>query len=638
MTVHGPLTSMALGRSPYDDVVMGEGEGDPRAPLQMYDERARPVNPETRRINRDIIRSHNEVMQVIGVVEPEESKEEMVAERIRRIEHAQHDNRLGRRLNTHWRFCELAGVWGLGGMRQRVFLYREYSHVPFWQSLPYDSPRPWAARLFLDGLPAFVAATAFDLSFFVGRTRKNAALRWGCSYVQTMLRVWLFLRRTDLLPASDSSWFPSWRYFLPFTSSSAIPPCPLPASISIRSMSSWLGGVVVGIAPIAAFWSVECLFRCARDVLHEEIYDVLPHPTSPGQLAALTHEFIIQNATTNPEDPVQAQTQSGPVPLAQSAEAVPVRLPAGGHTHGDGNSWDVSQPNEATANNTDPDPDPDTVPAEGSAVPPIRTNGSARPDGRRPSTRPQQQPRHNEADDFTSEDEETEVVSATLISFDVENNPENPDSNDNIPPGVWSAELRPNPGNDSQNGGTGRDGETPRRPPRLYRANELTELPANLAARLFARRVVSVCFAPLEASALREIGLLWNRARGLSTTSLWEPTWFWPITFRRGGRLGRIGFNLWAGFSRGTIVNLLAVEVMHLSLDFAIWTGISLYSTRFVMSSSEWDKLEKDKQERKQLQEQLDAAAGAPDNHQDLRTGIGAAGRGSDRPRNGPTR
>ncbi|KAK7749535.1 hypothetical protein SLS53_000111 [Cytospora paraplurivora] len=635
MTVHGPLTSMALGRSPYDDVVMGEGEGDPRAPLQMYDERARPINPETRRINRDIIRSHNEVMQVIGVVEPEESKEEVVAERLRRIGHAQHDSRLGRRYYAQWRLWELGGVWGFGGIRQRIFLYKEYSHIPFWQPLQYGSQRPWAARLFLDGLPAALAATVLDLPVFMLRTRKSTLLRWACSYVKITLNVWLLLRRTDLLPAPASYFFPNWRFFVPFTESSAIPPCPLPVTLSLRSVTSWLGSVVLGIAPILAVWSVENLIRSLRDALHEEIYDALPHPTSPGQLAPSNHEFILQHALANTEDPVQSQAQPGTVPHAHTAEAVPVRVPSGvpvEHAQGDGISLEGAQPNEAFANTH---ADPDAIPAEGSTTPPNGPSGNVR----RPSTHPQP-PRNTEPDDFTDDDEETEVVSATLISFDVENNPENPDPNDsNIPPGVWSAELRPNPGNDFQSVGAGRDGDSPRRPPRIYRTNELTQLPANLAARMFSRRIVSLCFAPLEASALREVALLWCRTRGLSTTSLWEPAWLWPFTFTRGGRLFGFGFDILAGFSTGTLANLFGVEVLNLLLDFTFWAAISLYSSKFVMSSSEWDDQEKAKQQRKQQQEQLEAAAaaGASNSQADLRTGPDAASRGSNRQGNGPT-
>ncbi|KLU88412.1 hypothetical protein MAPG_07397 [Magnaporthiopsis poae ATCC 64411] len=76
MTRSEPLTSLALGRSPYDEVRMGEGEGDPRAPVQLYDEHGRPVNPDARRLNRELIRAHNEVMLAIGVAEPDDGAAE----------------------------------------------------------------------------------------------------------------------------------------------------------------------------------------------------------------------------------------------------------------------------------------------------------------------------------------------------------------------------------------------------------------------------------------------------------------------------------------------------------------------------------------------------------------------------------
>jgi hypothetical protein len=108
------------GRSPYDDVVQGEGEGDLRAPLQMYDERGRPVNPETKKINKDIIRSHNEVMQVIGVAEPETGAVDLQAEL--RLRQHENEDRIGRRLLTIGRAFEMGGVWGVNGLRQRILV------------------------------------------------------------------------------------------------------------------------------------------------------------------------------------------------------------------------------------------------------------------------------------------------------------------------------------------------------------------------------------------------------------------------------------------------------------------------------------------------------------------------------------
>lgn len=583
---HGPLTSMALGRSPYDDIVMGEGEGDPRAPLQMYDERGRPVNPETRRINRDVIRSHNEVMLVIGVVEAENSIDEVRAERARHIAHLQHDTRLARRFEWASSACELAGVWGIAGLRQRILLYREYAHVPVTRLVQHEWQRRSLGNLFWDGLPAFVVANAMEMPFIGERIMRSTALKWGFTYVQTMLKVWIFLSRTSLLPASSSSWFPNWKYFIPFTTSSIIPPCPLPTTLTSRSVASWLGSIALSLIPVLGLWFTEGMIDWAREFFYEIIYELLPNPSGP-ELPPLLSNAIIQRVSTNADDPVQSQTQSGPVPLANAAEAVPVRVGPGdsdGTTPGEGNVWEVPQ----TENPAPPAVDSDAPPRERSQSPPGRSNGTGRPDTRRrPSHRPQAS-QTADTDDFTDDDEDAnEIVSATLISFDVENNPENPDPNDaNIPPGVWSAELRPNPGNESQGGGGGgggggdRDGDDrSRRAPRLYRDNSLTRLPATMAADMLARRAASLLLAPMEALVLRNIAENWCRPRGLSTAGLW-------------------------GFSRGMVLNLLAVEIVHFLFDAESWAAISTVSNEFVVSSAEWEKMQKEEQERAQREQQ----------------------------------
>ncbi len=117
---HIQILTGSQGRSPYDDVVQGEGPEDPRGHHQLYDERGRPINPETKRINRDVIRSHNEVMMVIGVAEPENGIAEAQVEAARR--HHQYEDRIGRRLLLVGGIFETAAIWGINGMRQRIFV------------------------------------------------------------------------------------------------------------------------------------------------------------------------------------------------------------------------------------------------------------------------------------------------------------------------------------------------------------------------------------------------------------------------------------------------------------------------------------------------------------------------------------
>lgn len=121
MGMQGPLTAQALGRSPYDEVVEGEGEENDSEPTQQYDHRGRPVNHETKKVNRDIIRAHNEVMLVIGVAEPENSTLVPEAESQRR--HQAYEETIGLRLGSISKRCvEAVGIFGVHGLRQRILV------------------------------------------------------------------------------------------------------------------------------------------------------------------------------------------------------------------------------------------------------------------------------------------------------------------------------------------------------------------------------------------------------------------------------------------------------------------------------------------------------------------------------------
>lgn len=605
---------MALGRSPYDDVVMGEGEGDPREPLQLYDDRGRPVNPETRRVNRDIIRAHNEVMLAIGVVESENTIDEARAEQRRRVYHERHDDQVGQNLEWVARACELAGVWGVGGIRQRILLYREYSHVSFSRLFQVERQLQSPTSLWLHGLPAFVVSNLLDFPLCAKHIMRSRALKWGFAYVQTSLKIWIFLQRTHLLPAPASPWLPSWRYFIPFSSSSVIPPCPLPSSLSIGSMAAWLGSVALNMTPILAFWAVNGIWLIVGDVFYEEIYDMLPNPSNSEQVRMPSNAFVLQRVSTDRE----AEPRPGTELPGVSVEEVPIHTQPGPSQ--ESNVWDRPQSRDQPA---PADADRGQSPEEISTTPSGHLEvSSTTPVPSRPRSHPRRA-RPPNTEDFSSDDEATEeVVSATLISFDVENNPDNPDpTNDsNIPPGVWSAELRPNPGNDSpldgRDGDDGGGGTRPRQAARVYRDNALTQLSASVAAGILARRVSSVLLAPFEASALREIARLWCQARGIPTDALWEPAWFYPFVIGRGARFG-LGLDFSVPFSLGSLANLVGLEEVHFLIDACLWGIIPLVASRYFISEEEWDKRQKEKEaEERREQQQFDRARGVVDGAQ----------------------
>lgn len=122
MGMQGPLTAQALGRSPYDpEPAEGEGDENPAATNQQYDVRGRPINPETKRINRNCIRAHNEVMLAVGVAEPEDSQTAQEYESNR--QHDAYETNIGIRLIWASKRCiEMVGVFGINGLRQRILV------------------------------------------------------------------------------------------------------------------------------------------------------------------------------------------------------------------------------------------------------------------------------------------------------------------------------------------------------------------------------------------------------------------------------------------------------------------------------------------------------------------------------------
>lgn len=602
-----PLTSMALGRSPYEDVVYGEGEADPRAPLQMYDERGRPVNPETRRFNRDIVRAHNEVMLVIGVVEPDTTLDEARAELQRHEAHEQHDETIGRTLEWVARACELGGIWGVSGLRQRIFLYKKYSHVPFSRLLYHERQAQSLPSLWLHGLPAFVVANALDFPWFADTIMESVVAKTAFAYIQTNLKLWVFLQQTRLLPASASPWLPSWKFFIPFSSASVITPCPFPSELGVQSVAGWLANLALSTMPFMAFYLVNGTCQAMADLLYEELYDLLPNPSNSRPSRPPATGTVVQRlADDRDTEAPRAQAHSTQEPSSTTAE--PSQTAA---------VWDLPQ---NTDQSNGAGPDRGQTP-EGRSTTPASRSGSTPNVPTRPRSHPRRSHPSN-TDDFSSDDEATEdVVSATLISFDVENHPENLDPSSDAP-GVWSAELRPNPGSDSPSGRDGEDGAGgSRRQPRppMYRDNVLTQLPASLAAGIMAHRASSLMLAPLEAASLRQVAWLWCQSHGRITDGLFDPVWFWPLVWRRNQ-----GFHGWnidfgaVGFTVGSVVSLVGLEMIHLLFDACLWSSVPFIVSRYLFSDEEWEKRQRTKEQREQarLQQQMDGASDGPDGGQ----------------------
>ncbi|KAL2880916.1 hypothetical protein SGCOL_003566 [Colletotrichum sp. CLE4] len=469
MTRLGPLTAQALGRSPFDDVVDGEGDDDPHAPTQQYDNRGRPVNPETKRMNRDMVRSHNEVMQVIGVAEPDNTPTTADVDSVRR--YFNYEDAVGTRLLRFGRALEIAGVWGINGMRLRILLYRRYADISFFELFQHERNQRSVSSALMTGLPTFLGGHVFKMAtyWFYPYPRKNKFVNTALSYIRVHLQLYVFLQRLDIIPSAR--WFPSLSFFIPGSPSSPIAAPAPPKDFSPSSLVQYAGAWCVNSIPFISYVIWGQIWTEVTGHLWQEFYGRLP------------------NTVHHRKPPPPPPPPLPPVTIPETPEPVP--------------DVDRQQPeplSELRGEDILEDIPPEAEPSD---TPPVQAV-------RRPSAFSAR------GDDYGSDDEEDGGVSATLISFDVEAT----DSTD-APPGLWSAELRPSTGPDSGYGASIQ-----------YMDTMLTRLPACLASDIFTVISGYVLVSPYEAVALRLVARSYRERMGLPTFDIHDTNIFSGMTLR----------------------------------------------------------------------------------------------------------
>ncbi|KAF6804727.1 hypothetical protein CMUS01_14784 [Colletotrichum musicola] len=472
MTRLGPLTAQALGRSPFDDVVEGEGEPDVRVPEQQYDSRGRPVNPETKRMNRDMVRSHNEVMQVIGVAEPDNSPSCAEVDSLRR--YFNYEDAVGTRLLRFGRALEIAGVWGINGMRLRILLYKRYADIPFIQLLQYELSQRSISSALTTGLPTFLGSHLFKMAtyYVYPFPRKNRWINAGLSYIRVHLQLYVFLQRLDIIPPNQ--WLPSPSFFVPGSPSSPIAAPDLPEDLSVPSLAKYAGAWCINAIPFVSFVVWGQIWTEITGHLWQEFYGRLPNTVHHRKLPPAAPPAVPITETQEPE--------LGPeVPL------------------------EVEQQQAEPRSETPIEEVPEDIVPEANDAAPVQAV-------RRPSAF------SSRGDDYGSDDEEDGGVSATLISFDVEAT----DSTD-APPGLWSAELRPS---------TGPEGPGYGHASVQYTDTMLTRLPACLASDIFTVIAGYVLVSPYEALALRLVARSYRHRMGLPAFDIHEVNIFSGMTMR----------------------------------------------------------------------------------------------------------
>ncbi|KAK1833248.1 hypothetical protein QBC39DRAFT_401547 [Podospora conica] len=454
MCMSGPLASQALGRSPYDVVVYGTGhDNNRRGPRQQYDERGRPVNPETRRINRNVVRSHNEVMHVIGVAEPDSPSPEAEAEAAEARRHLEFENYIGRNLAVVSDVLVTAGVWGVNGVRQRILIYKDYAHAPFHGLYHLQRSRQSVGSYLGSGLPSFLASIALEEVHPPHLGRYHSLVERISKPIRTYLRlhfeIFTFLQRVGL--ASSSAILPHWKFFIPGSSLSPIYfPSP-PTALSAKSIIQWLGACAMGTVPFAGYYLFSKFSEKMTTDISLRVLKLLPRTPAVDSAAEYWHRPI----PSPPDSPVQPT-----IPLTDNPPPTP-------------------QPN------------PDQPPRTGRDI--------SRPDApsNTPNGFPTRRPITIGGEDFVSDDEDEEGVSTTFISFDVEPTPTSDPS-----PAVWSAELRQNVAET--------EGQEA-----AFRDSNLVRLPPLLAADALGAAVSRVFLAPHESQIWLALARLVAGRRGL---------------------------------------------------------------------------------------------------------------------------
>ncbi|KAK8058338.1 hypothetical protein PG994_008786 [Apiospora phragmitis] len=568
----GPLTSQALGRSPYDDVVMGTGEADPREPSRQYDEKGRVINPETKSVIKSMIRAHNEVMHVIGVAEPEDPSASGFAETRDTAsslvqDQLEYESTVAQALIPAGRLLADIGIWAIEGVRQRSLVYKPYCHIEFSRLWQFELSRRTNSQMALTGLQAYLPARALEYYF-----KYEAAYIWSRPWLVSCLvwcnfhlEIFTILQRLDLIPSS--AWLPGPMFFVPFSSASPFAAPPRTETINASSVAAWTGQLAAlpsfGSSPVHITMDFcSALRTCGRRRrvrLRRAI--IPPIPESPTLGAADREIRHVRNPSQDATTLQALEGGSNATATAGSEQGIALGALRRHSTFS----------NRGAANAT--------------------SGGGGGSGGDQ---------------DYGTDEEDTDMINPTLISFDVDTS-----ETTEPPAGVWSAELRPsysNGGGQTSGGGAGNhdnrsswasSGSAGLLDKKIYMVTPLTLLPTTLAADNLCRFFVNVACAPIEALILRAIarGFVQNGRAPAAGVDLLLPLPLLPLTLRDFWSWRRLG-------------NALALNLAQLLVSAEVWTFMTVASQSFHVSEEVWREM-REEEEAEEAEEAAEEEAAA---------------------------
>jgi hypothetical protein len=281
------------------------------------------------------------------------------------------------------------------------------------------------------------------------------------------------MQRLDLIPGS--SWFPNWKFFIPFSSASPFLAPPSLGSPGARTLAEWTGRLVVNLAPYAGYYLVGCAWDVLSYFIRRKLRKRLPQPWASSG---------INIQATIPANPARRQSVLESPTLGEADREI---------RHSQRPEMEAAVNGEGEGE------------GEGEPLPlgTIRRQGTFSSRG---------------GDDYATDEEDADVVNPPLISFDVDTS-----ESAEPPAGFWSAELRPNNSDDSRP----QQKEAPN-----YIVNTLTSLPANLAGDILTSSLTHLMLTPLDLLVFRAMARTFSRKFGFPTAGLFEVRLGDGISFR----------------------------------------------------------------------------------------------------------
>lgn len=321
------------------------------------------------------------------------------------------------------------------------------------------------------------------------------------------------MQRLGILP--NGLWLPHPSFFVPFTETSPIPAPPPLEDYTLPSVLKWFGGAIISTTPFLVWVMAQRIVRDWKPQIWSQIFKRLPNT-------------MFQGKKIPPPPPLPPPP---PPPAAPQSLDGPVRAIDGG---------EENQGLVESSESSTPEQTGDSTTGSQSGQPQMSRRASVF------STR---------GDEYPSDDEDNEGVSATLISFDVEAS-----ESQDAPPGLWSAELRPSAGPDSRSNGN----QQP-----VYLDTLLTQMPAVIATHMLSDAVTRVLMAPYEATALRLVARTFRVRQGLPCWDIYNA-------------------NMLSGLTSTLLVNFLGAELLHISLASEMWAVFTFISQWYHMTEEDW--------------------------------------------------